>query len=138
MFFGPAPDQKKRVPVCVCHPKHNQAGPTRVRARNKRFYVRNNFRTFTGAGWPDVHSDGKGREFKVGSIDRKHDRGMRYILLRLQTNKKTGEKQWDLLGAGNGSCTTRGACGSARAGRNQKLEHPKKAQQQASGEWKVL
>ena len=49
-FFGPAPDLKMRVPVCMCHPKHNQAGPARVRALNTRFYVRSNFRTFTGAG----------------------------------------------------------------------------------------
>ena len=36
-----------RAPVCVCHPKHNQAGPTRVRACYRRFHARSNFRAFT-------------------------------------------------------------------------------------------
>ena len=57
-FFGPAPDPKKARPFVGASPSttHNQAGPTRVRARNRAFYVRSNFRTFTGAGWADVHS----------------------------------------------------------------------------------
>ena len=55
-FFGPAPHKKKEAPVCVCHPKHKQAGPTRVRVRYRSFYVRSKFRTFTWAGWADVHS----------------------------------------------------------------------------------
>ena len=37
--FGGRPGKKMRAPVCVCHPKHNQAGPTRVRARYRRFCV---------------------------------------------------------------------------------------------------
>ena len=47
-----------RAPVCECHPKHNQTGPTRVRARYRRFYVRSKFRTLPGRGdlAPDVHS----------------------------------------------------------------------------------
>ena len=42
---------------CAVPPKHNQTGPTRVRARYLRFYVRSKFRTFTRPGWPDVHSN---------------------------------------------------------------------------------
>ena len=48
--FWAGPGKKMRAPVCGCHPKHNQTGPTRVRARYRRFYVRSEFRTFTWAG----------------------------------------------------------------------------------------
>ena len=60
--LGGRPRKKNaRARLYVCHPKHNQAGPIRVRARYRRFYVRSNFvrlleRLHGETGRPDVNS----------------------------------------------------------------------------------